>query len=78
MLPYDKGALTVKIELFKMMLSDWQINFNNVGLDITDNTYTLQCLVHFMTVQEVPSRNASGARLCRQLVTVQPIQVEDV
>jgi hypothetical protein len=50
MLPYDKGAL--KIQLFKMMLSDWQINFNNVGLNITDNAYTLQHLVHFMTVQE--------------------------
>jgi hypothetical protein len=35
-----------------MMLSDWQINFNNVGLDIMDDAYTLQCLVHFMTVQE--------------------------
>jgi hypothetical protein len=49
-LPYDEGAL--KIELFKMMLSDWQINFNNAGLDITDDADTLQCLVHFMTVQE--------------------------
>jgi hypothetical protein len=36
MLPYDKGVL--KIKLFKMMLSDWQINFNNTGLDITDDT----------------------------------------
>jgi hypothetical protein len=44
-LPYDEGAL--KIELFKMMLSDWQINFNNTGLDIMDDTYTLQCLVQF-------------------------------
>jgi hypothetical protein len=50
MLPYDKGAF--KIELFKMMLPNWQINFNNVGLDIMDDAYTLQCLVHFMTVQE--------------------------
>jgi hypothetical protein len=49
-LPYDKGAL--KIEIFKMMMSDWQINFNNAGLDIMDNAYMLQCLVHFMTVQE--------------------------
>jgi hypothetical protein len=49
-LPYDKGAL--KIELFKMMLSNWQINFNNAGLDIMDDAYTLQRLVHFMTVQE--------------------------
>jgi hypothetical protein len=51
MLPYNKGAL--KIKLFKMMLSNWQINLNNAGLDITDDTYTLQRLVHFMTVQEV-------------------------
>jgi hypothetical protein len=36
MLPYDKGVL--KIKLFKMMLSDWQINFNNAGLDTMDNT----------------------------------------
>jgi hypothetical protein len=50
MLLYDKGAL--KIELFKMMLSDWQINFSNTGLNITDDAYTLQRLVHFMTVQE--------------------------
>jgi hypothetical protein len=50
-LPYDEGAL--KIELFKMMLSDWQINFNNTGLNIADDAHTLQCLVHFMTVQEV-------------------------
>jgi hypothetical protein len=50
MLPYDKGAL--KIKLFKMMLSDWQINFSNTGLDITDNAYMLQHLVRFMTVQE--------------------------
>jgi hypothetical protein len=51
MLPYDEGAL--KIELFKMMLSDWQINFNkNVGLNITDDAYMLQRLVRFMTVQE--------------------------
>jgi hypothetical protein len=51
MLPYDKGAL--KIKLFKMMmLSDWQINFNNAGLNITDDAYTLQRLVRFMTVQE--------------------------
>jgi hypothetical protein len=42
MLPYNKGAL--KIELFKMMLSDWQINFNNAGLNIRDDAYTLQCL----------------------------------
>jgi hypothetical protein len=49
-LPYDKGAL--KIKLFKMMLSNWQINFNNVGIDIMHDAYTLQCLVHFMTVQE--------------------------
>jgi hypothetical protein len=51
MLPYDKGAL--KIELLMMMLYDWQINFNNAGLDIMDDAYTLQCLVHFMTGQEV-------------------------
>jgi hypothetical protein len=51
MLLYDEGAL--KIKLFKMMLSDWQINFNNAGLDIMDNVYMLQCfLVRFMTVQE--------------------------
>jgi hypothetical protein len=50
MLPYDEGAL--KIKLFKMMLSDWQINFNNAGLNITDDAYTLQRLVSFMTVQE--------------------------
>jgi hypothetical protein len=49
-LPYDEGAL--KIELFKMMLSDWQINLNNTGLDIMDDAYMLQCLVRFMTVQE--------------------------
>jgi hypothetical protein len=35
-----------------MMLSDWQINFNNTGLDIMDDAYTLQRLVRFMTVQE--------------------------
>jgi hypothetical protein len=35
-----------------MMLSNWKINVNNAGLDITDDAYTLQCLVHFMTVQE--------------------------
>jgi hypothetical protein len=45
---YGKGAL--KIKLFKMMLTDWQINFNNMGLEITDDAYTLQCLVRFMTV----------------------------
>jgi hypothetical protein len=50
MLPYDKGAL--KIKLFKMMLSNWQINFNSVGLDITDDAYMLQRLVRFMTIQE--------------------------
>jgi hypothetical protein len=49
-LPYEEGAL--KIELFKMMLSNWQINFNNAGLDIMDNAYALQRLVRFMTVQE--------------------------
>jgi hypothetical protein len=51
MLPYDKGAL--KIKLFKMMLSNWQINFNNASLDIMDDAYMLQHLVHFMTVQEM-------------------------
>jgi hypothetical protein len=35
---YDEGAL--KIELFKMMLSNWQINFNNTGLNIMDNACT--------------------------------------
>jgi hypothetical protein len=50
MLLYDEGAL--KIELFKMMLFDWQINFNNAGLDITNDAYMLQRLVRFMTVQE--------------------------
>jgi hypothetical protein len=50
MLPYKEGAL--KIELFKMMLFNWQINFNNAGLNIMDDTYMLQRLVHFMTVQE--------------------------
>jgi hypothetical protein len=47
-LPYNKGVL--KIELFKMMVSNWQINFNNAGLDITDDAYTLQRLVRFMTI----------------------------
>jgi hypothetical protein len=42
-LPYDEGAF--KIELFKMMLSDWQINFNNAGLDIMDDAYMLQRLL---------------------------------
>jgi hypothetical protein len=76
MLPYDEGEL--KIELFKMMLSNWQINFNSAGLDIMDDAYTLQCLVHFMTVQEA-TFNASGAQLlCHQLIIVQPIRVEDM
>jgi hypothetical protein len=74
-LPYNKGAL--KIELFKMMLSDWQINFNHAGLDIMDDTYMLQCLVHFMTVQEA-TFNAIQERKHHQLVTVQPVQVEDM
>jgi hypothetical protein len=50
MLPYNKGAL--KIKLFKMMLSNWQFNYNKAGLNITDNAYMLQRLVRFMTVQE--------------------------
>jgi hypothetical protein len=77
-LPYDKGVL--KIELFKMMLSDWQINFNNAGLDIMDNAYTLQRLVCFMTVQEA-TFNAIQERkqsTTTSPVTVQPVWVEDV
>jgi hypothetical protein len=54
MLPYVERVL--KIELLKMMLSDWQINFNNTGLNITDDAYTLQCLVHFMTVATTSTR----------------------
>jgi hypothetical protein len=68
MLPYDKGAL--KIELFKMMLSNWQINFNNVGLGITDDAYTLfQRLVHFMTVQEA---KFNAIQECKRSMTTLP------
>jgi hypothetical protein len=67
MLPYDKGAL--KIELFKMMLSDWQINFNTAGLDIMDDAYMLQRLVHFMTVQEA---TFNAVQECKQSVTTLP------
>jgi hypothetical protein len=55
--PYDKRAL--KIEFFKMMPSDWQISFNNAGLDITDDAYTLQRLVRFMTVYIASSSQSS-------------------
>jgi hypothetical protein len=66
MLPYNKGVL--KIELFKMMLSDWLINFNNVGLNIRDDAYTLQCLVRFMTVQEA----TFNAVQCKRSATTLP------
>jgi hypothetical protein len=66
-LPYNEGAL--KIELFKMMLSDWQINFNNAGLNITDDAHTLQCLVRFMTVQEA---TFNAVQECKQSATTSP------
>jgi hypothetical protein len=53
-----------------MMLSDWQINFNNTGLNITDDAYTLQRLVHFfMTVQEAMF---NAVQECKQSVTTLP------
>jgi hypothetical protein len=67
MLPYNKGAL--KIKLFKMMLSDWQINFNNAGLNITDDAYTLQRLAHFTTVQEAMF---NAIQECKQSTTTSP------
>jgi hypothetical protein len=66
-LPYNEGVL--KIELFKMMLSNWQINVNNVGLNITDDAYTLQRLVHFMTVQEA---TFNVVQECKQSTTTSP------
>jgi hypothetical protein len=67
-LPYDKGAL--KIELFKMMLSNWQINFNNTGLAIMDDAYTLQQrLVRFMTVQEA---TFNAIQECKQSANMLP------
>jgi hypothetical protein len=66
-LPYDKGAL--KIELFKMMLSNWQINVNTAGLNITDDSYMLQCLVRFMTVQEA---TFNAVQECKRSATTLP------
>jgi hypothetical protein len=66
-LPYDKGVL--KIELFKMMLNDWQINFNTTGLDITDDAYMLQRLVRFMTVQEA---TFNAVQECKRSTTMSP------
>jgi hypothetical protein len=66
-LPYNEGAL--KIELFKMMLSNWHINFNNTGLNITDDAYMLQRLMHFMTVQEA---TFNAIQECKQSTTMLP------
>jgi hypothetical protein len=73
MLLYIEGAL--KIELFKMMLSNWQINFNTAGIDIMDNAYTLQRLVCFMTVQEA---TFNAIQECKQSTTTLPVAVQPV
>jgi hypothetical protein len=72
-LPYNEGAL--KIKLFTMMLSNWQINFNNAGLDITDDAYTLQCLVRFMTVQEA---TFNAVQECKRSATTSPARCSPV